>query len=82
MRYTVDEIKDITTPVAKACGIERMSPFGSCARAEAKDGSDKLYILSAKARCMGKYGMTLADGVSGQPTYVKRNKTVTNGLCV
>ncbi len=40
MRYTINEIKDRTTPIAKAYGIERMSLFGSYARGEAKDDSD------------------------------------------
>lgn len=42
MRYTINDIKDKTVPVAKAYGIERMSLFGSYARGEAKDDSDVL----------------------------------------
>ena len=45
MRYTINEIKDKTNPIAKAYGIGRMSLFGSYARGEAKDDSDvDLYI--------------------------------------
>lgn len=40
MRYTTNEIKNKTTPIAKAYGIGRMSLFGSYARGEANDNSD------------------------------------------
>ncbi len=40
MRYTINKIKNKTTPIAKAYGIGRMSLFGSYARGEAKDESD------------------------------------------
>ena len=56
MRYTIDEIKDITTPVAKAYGIERMSLFGSYARGEAKDNSDvDLYIERGRLKSLLQY---------------------------
>ena len=40
MRYTINEIMNKTTPIAKTYGIERMSLFGSYVRGEAKDESD------------------------------------------
>lgn len=56
MRYTINEIKDITTPVAKAYGIERMSLFGSYARGEAKDNSDvDLYIERGRLKSLLQY---------------------------
>ncbi len=56
MRYTINEIKDKTIPIAKACGISRMSLFGSYARGEAKDDSDvDLYIERGKLRSLLQY---------------------------
>ncbi len=56
MSYTIGEIKDKTTPIAKAYGIERMSLFGSYARGEAKDDSDvDLYIERGKLRSLLQY---------------------------
>lgn len=40
MCYTIDEIKEKTTPIAKNYGIQSMSLFGSYARNEADDNSD------------------------------------------
>lgn len=40
MIYTVDEIKNITIPIAKEYGVNSMSLFGSYARGEAIEGSD------------------------------------------
>lgn len=56
MRYTINEIRDITIPVAKAYGIERVSLFGSYARGEAKDNSDvDLYIERGRLKSLLQY---------------------------
>lgn len=56
MRYTINEIRDKTTPIARAYGIGRMSLFGSYARGEAKDDSDiDLYIECGKLRSLLQY---------------------------
>ena len=56
MRYTISEIKDKTTPIAKAYGIERMSLFGYYARGEAKNDSDvDLYIERGKLNSLLQY---------------------------
>ncbi|MDE6600932.1 MAG: nucleotidyltransferase domain-containing protein [Lachnospiraceae bacterium] len=56
MRYTINEIKDKTNPIAKAYGIGRMSLFGSYARGEAKDDSDvDLYIERGRLKSLLQY---------------------------
>ena len=56
MRYTINEIRDKTTPIARAYGIGRMSLFGSYARGEAKDDSDiDLYIECGKLKSLLQY---------------------------
>ena len=56
MRYTINEIKSKTTPIAKAYGIGRMSLFGSYARGEAKDDSDvDLYIERGRLKSLLQY---------------------------
>ncbi len=56
MRYTINEIKSKTTPIAKAYGIGRMSLFGSYARGEAKDDSDvDLYIERGRVKSLLQY---------------------------
>lgn len=56
MQYTISEIKDKATPIAKAYGIGRMSLFGSYARGEAKDGSDiDLYIERGRLKSLLQY---------------------------
>ena len=56
MRYTISEIKNKTTPIAKAYGIGRMSLFGSYARGEAKDNSDvDLYIERGRLKSLLQY---------------------------
>lgn len=56
MRYTINEIRDRTTPIAKAYGIGRMSLFGSYARGEAKEDSDvDLYIERGKLKSLLQY---------------------------
>ena len=44
MRYTINEIKDKTAPIARTYGIGRMSLFGSYARGEANDDSDVDFV--------------------------------------
>lgn len=56
MRYTINEIRNMTVPVAKEYGIERMSLFGSYARGEAKEDSDiDLYIERGKLKSLLQY---------------------------
>lgn len=56
MRYTINEIKDRTVPIAKAYGIGKMSLFGSYARGEAKDNSDvDLYIERGRLKSLLQY---------------------------
>ena len=56
MRYTINEIRDKTTPIARAYGIGHMSLFGSYARGEAKEDSDvDLYIEHGKLRSLLQY---------------------------
>ncbi len=56
MRFTIKEIKDKTTPIAKSYGIERMILYGSYARGEAKDDSDvDLYIERGKLKSLLQY---------------------------
>lgn len=56
MRYTINEIKGKTNPIAKAYGIGRMSLFGSYARGEAKDDSDiDLYIERGRLKSLIQY---------------------------
>ena len=38
--YTIDEIKNIVAPIAKAYGVQRVFLFGSYARGEATSSSD------------------------------------------
>ena len=38
--YTIDEIKNIVAPIAKAYGVQRVFLFGSYARGEATPSSD------------------------------------------
>ncbi len=38
--YSIKEIKDIVSPIAKKYGVERVYLFGSYARGEATDKSD------------------------------------------
>ena len=40
MRYTIDEIREKTVPIAKRYGISNLRLFGSYARGEALESSD------------------------------------------
>ena len=56
MRYTINEIKNKTNPIAKAYGIGRMSLFGSYARGEATDDRDvDLYIERGRLKSLLQY---------------------------
>lgn len=43
--YTIDEIKNIATDVAKKYGIEKIALFGSYARGDQKNSSDIDFII-------------------------------------
>ncbi len=56
MRYTINEIKNKTIPIARAYGIEKMGLFGSYARGEAEDDSDvDLYIERGRLKSLLQY---------------------------
>lgn len=56
MRYTINEIKNKTIPIARAYGIEKMGLFGSYARGEAKEDSDvDLYIERGRLKSLLQY---------------------------
>ncbi len=56
MRYTINEIKSRTVPIAKAYGIGKMSLFGSYARGEAGEDSDvDLYIERGRLKSLIQY---------------------------
>lgn len=40
MIYTIDQIRSIATPIARAYGVKSLSLFGSYARGEATESSD------------------------------------------
>ena len=40
MVYSIDQIRDITSPIAASYGVKRLSLFGSYARGEATENSD------------------------------------------
>lgn len=49
-KYTVDEIKNIVTPIAKEYGIDSLYLFGSYSRGSANDKSDiDLHIDKGKS---------------------------------
>ena len=56
MCYTINEIKEKTTPIAKEYGIKQMSLFGSYARGSADDESDvDLYIDKGRLKSLIQY---------------------------
>ena len=56
MRYTINEIKDKTAPIARTYGIGRRRLFGSYARGEANDDSDvDLYIERGRLKSLLQY---------------------------
>ena len=52
MPYTVEEIREKTSPIARSFGIRRMSLFGSYARGEAREDSD-VDLMIDKGRLRG-----------------------------
>ena len=40
MPYTIEQLRDILTPIAEKYGLEKLSVFGSIARGEATESSD------------------------------------------
>ena len=58
MRYTMEEIKEKTIPIARRYGVKSMSVFGSYARGEANEESDvDFYIDKGKVISLIKYFM-------------------------
>lgn len=58
MCYTVNEIKEKVTPVAKSFGVKSVSLFGSYARGNADAGSDvDIYIEKGKIKNLIQYFM-------------------------
>lgn len=56
MIYTIDDIRNKTTPIAREFGVSRMSLFGSYARGEATADSDvDLYIDRGKLSSLLQY---------------------------
>ena len=56
MVYTIDQIRDMATPVAQNYGVRRMSLFGSYARGEATDSSDLDFLIDeGKMRGLMQY---------------------------
>lgn len=46
--YTIDEIKNITVPVAKQYGLEKVALFGSYAKGKQNETSDIDLIIKKK----------------------------------
>ncbi|MCL2212637.1 MAG: nucleotidyltransferase domain-containing protein [Oscillospiraceae bacterium] len=61
--YTVDEIKEISVPIAKAYGVKKLALFGSYARGEAREWSDIDFVIdkgsSEKLRGLDYFGFIL-----------------------
>ncbi len=50
--YTIEEIRRIAAPIAKAHGVKRMGLFGSYARGEANEESDVDFLID-KGKVLG-----------------------------
>ena len=60
--YTIDEIKNIVAPIAKAYGVQRVFLFGSYARGEATKNSDvDLRVDKGNLRGMFALGALYSD---------------------
>ncbi len=57
MIYTIDEIKNITTPILKRYGISKAYLFGSYARNQATDDSD-IDIIIDKGQLKGLFALS------------------------
>ena len=49
--YTIEEIKNIVTPIAKAYGVQRVFLFGSYARGNATSSSDLDFRIDRGTQC-------------------------------
>ena len=62
MSYTVNEIKEKVTPIAKSFGVKRASLFGSYARGDAKDESDiDIFIEKGELKSLIRYFMFVSE---------------------
>lgn len=50
--YTIEEIRRIAAPIAKAHGVKRLSLFGSYAKGEADENSDVDFLVE-KGKILG-----------------------------
>lgn len=56
MKYTMEEIREKSIPIAQQYGIRRLGLFGSYARGEERDGSDLDFLISkGKLRGLFQY---------------------------
>ena len=51
MKYTIDEIKEKSIPIAQQYGIQRLSLVGSYARGTEKEDSDLDFLISKGKLC-------------------------------
>ncbi len=62
MRFTINEIRKKTEPIAKKFGVKRVSLFGSYARGTANESSDvDLYIDKGRLESLIRYFMFVAE---------------------
>ncbi len=62
MRYTINEIRKKTEPIAKKYGVRRVSLFGSYARGTANESSDvDLYIDKGRLESLIRYFMFVSE---------------------
>jgi len=56
LKYTIDEIREKSIPIAQQYGIQRLGLFGSYARGEEKEDSDLDFLISkGKLRGLFQY---------------------------
>ena len=56
MKYTIDEIREKSIPIAQQYGIQKLGLFGSYARGEEKEDSDLDFLISkGKLRGLFQY---------------------------
>lgn len=66
MVYSIEQIRDIVTPIARAHGIQSLYLFGSYARGEATDESDiDLRMDTASVLSLFEIGGIYADLMDG-----------------
>jgi predicted nucleotidyltransferase len=62
LNYTLQEITDIVTPIAKTYGVSKVGLFGSYARGEANENSDiDIYIEKGKLKSLIQYFSLVDD---------------------